>query len=271
VGLPTLGQKSTSVTYTNFAVYEQGQLKTSEALQQLIRRKFLEPETEIRYYYRDGTEIDAMLAEATHHGDIVLEKSEFRFFRDPKMRRDYIKIKNDEEDETRREIAETTPEFVQVTLRLSARKRAELETINKVHLEEQIRGELKRQKCSFDVFLSYSDADRGTSALIHGKISSAGGRIFMAPKEISPGDDFAERIREALVHSLELWLLVSARSVRSEWVISEWGAAWALEKRIVPILYQCDRAALPERLRRIQTVDLRLIDQLVAERFGKSL
>lgn len=150
------------------------------------------------------------------------------------------------------------------------RKRAELDTIKKVHLEDQIREQIKRQKWSFDVFLSYSERDQESANLIHRNVTAAGGRLFMAPKEISPGDDFAETIRNALVHSRELWLLLSPHSIKSAWVISEWGAAWALEKKIVPILFRCDFTALPDRLRSIQSVDLHKIDDLIAKVFTSS-
>jgi TIR domain len=269
-GQPTLGWKPTSSKFTNFRVYEQGQLASPDVLELLIQHLFLEPETEIKYYYQDGTDIDGPLVQAIHNGHILMRKSELRFFRHPEIAHSYIKIEKDDNGEPwQKQATEQTPEFVEVTLQLSARKRAELDTINKVQLEEQIREQLKRQKWSFDVFLSYSERDKESAALIHTKVSASGGRIFMAPKEMSPGDDFAEKIRNALVHSRELWLLVSPRSITSEWVISEWGAAWALEKKIVPILYQCDQTALPERLRRIHSVDLHLIDDLIAKTFPK--
>jgi TIR domain len=267
---PTFGWKPSSVKFFSFRVYEQGQLNTPDDLDLLIRRLFLQPETEIKYYFQDGTDMDALLARAIGSGDILLIKSEFRFFKHPEIPHDYIKIeRGDYEQEWKRDAAEHTLEFVEATLQLSARKRAEMETINKVHLEERVREQIKQQKWSFDVFLSYSDADRDVASLIHGKVLSNGGKLFMAPKEISPGDDFAEQIRNALVHSRELWLLVSPRSIKSEWVISEWGAAWALEKKIIPILYHCDHTALPERLRRIQSVDLHLIDDLITKTFPK--
>lgn len=267
-GLPTFGWKPSSVKMWTFAVYEQGQLSTLDALQSLIERMFLQPETQFHYYYQDGTGMDPLLAQAIRSGDILLTKSEFRFFKHPKIAHDYIKIEEDDYGERWKEqAAEYSPEFVEATLELSGRKRSEMDTIKKVHLEEQVRDQLKRQKWSFDVFLSYSESDKETAALIYGKVLAAGGRLYMAPKEISPGEDFATSIRNALVHSRELWLLVSPNSIKSEWVISEWGAAWALEKKIVPILFRCDYNALPDRLRSIQSVDLHRLDELVANVF----
>ncbi len=269
-GIPTFGWKPTSVKMWTFANYEQGQLSTPEAVHQLIERMFLEPETQIHYYYQDQTAMDAPLAQAIHAGAILLTKSEFRFFKHPEIPHDYIQIAKDEyEHEWQEQAAEFTPEFVQATLELSVRKRAELDTIKKVHLEDEIREQLIRQKWSYDVFLSYSERDEKSATLIRENVTAAGGRLFMAPKEISPGDDFAVTIRNALRHSRELWLLLSPHSIKSEWVTTEWGAAWVLEKRIVPILYRSDVTALPDRLRGIQSIDLHAIDDLVAKTFPR--
>jgi len=47
-GVPTFGWRPTSAKMSTFAPYEQGQLSTHDAVQRLIQRMFLEPETEIR-------------------------------------------------------------------------------------------------------------------------------------------------------------------------------------------------------------------------------
>ena len=87
----------------------------------------------------------------------------------------------------------------------------------------------------------------------------------MAPKVLKPGDDFAEEIRMALLGSLELWVLVSPSSASSEWVITEWGAAWALAKKIVPILHRCAHDSLPMRLQKLQCIDLHRCDELILD------
>jgi hypothetical protein len=229
---------------------------------------FLEPDTEIRYYYQDGTPMDASLVEAIHAGDILIKESAFRYFRHPESPHEYVKIdKGDYKADWQEQAAEFTPEFVRAILELSVRKRAELDTIKKVHLEEQVREQLQKQKWTFDVFFSYSSLDTEPATVVRNKVIAAGGRIFMAREEIRPGDNFEETIRNALVYCEELWLLFSPSSMKSEWVITEWGIAWALKKKIVPILYQCDHSALPGRLRGTHTVDFNPIDELIAKRF----
>ncbi len=95
---------------------------------------------------------------------------------------------------------------------------------------------------------------------------SAGLRLYMARKELQPGDDFAEEIRNALVGAAQLWMPVTPESLKSEWVISEWGAAWALDKRIVPILFRCSLDDLPNRLRRLECVDFHEYQMLIDTR-----
>lgn len=115
----------------------------------------------------------------------------------------------------------------------------------------------------FDVFISYSDKDRQEAGAIYDALHGAGRRAFMASKSLRGGDDFAESIRKALLASRELWLLVTPHSAKSDWVLSEWGAAWVLGRRIVPILLRYAPEQLPERLQKLHTVDFHALDTLV--------
>jgi hypothetical protein len=120
-----------------------------------------------------------------------------------------------------------------------------------------------------DVFLSYSSVDRQEANEIYEAIKNAGGRVFISEKDLNPGEDFAEEVRNAISSSRELWLLVSPNSIKSDWVISEWGAAWVLRKKIVPILHSCRPEDLPDRIRRLQCIDFYKYLDLVRNRFQK--
>jgi tetratricopeptide (TPR) repeat protein len=84
---------------------------------------------------------------------------------------------------------------------------------------------------------------------------------------IKPGDDFAEKIRIALKAFPRLWLLVTPESVESKWVTSEWGAAWVLQKEIVPILLRCSPDQLPEQLKNYQSIDYHNCRELIKDTF----
>jgi hypothetical protein len=121
----------------------------------------------------------------------------------------------------------------------------------------------------YDVFLSYSSKDEEEANKIYEAITSAGGKIFLSSKSLRPGEDFSEKIRIALSESRELWLLVSPNSLKSDWVVSEWGAAWALGKNILPILHRCDLEHLPERISRLQCIDFYKYLDLVDSKFKR--
>lgn len=107
----------------------------------------------------------------------------------------------------------------------------------------------------YHVFLSYSSQDEAAAARLVYEIETAGFKVYFARKDLRAGDAFSDEIRRALHQSQELWLLASPTSLRSEWVLTEWGAAWALSKRTIPILLRCSPTDLPARLAALQCMD----------------
>ncbi|HWS86495.1 MAG TPA: toll/interleukin-1 receptor domain-containing protein [Pyrinomonadaceae bacterium] len=120
----------------------------------------------------------------------------------------------------------------------------------------------------YDVFLSYAALNRVEANVIYNAVNDAGGKVFLAEKTLQPGEDFAEEIRKSLRSSREVWVLVSANSLSSDWVLTELGAAWVLEKKIVPILYRCRPEELPDNLRRRHCVDFHRLPELIDRTFG---
>lgn len=273
-GLPIFPFAPDSVKESRFLVIEAGDLPDDAGVQQLILRMWREPETAYHYYHghNGGPAIDVALMRAKNRGDVLMDERERRYFRHPRFKRDYLRIIAMGEDEKgepkyardwEREVVEKGPEFWRVTLALSQRKRDELGAWRKVQMEEHFREQARHAKYTYDVFLSHASPDNTEAQGIRDKIIAAGHRVFLAPKELRRGDDFAEEIRLALLGSRELWLLVSPHSSKSEWVISEWGAAWALDKRIVPVLHRCAPESLPARLARLQCIDLHRVDEAI--------
>jgi hypothetical protein len=107
----------------------------------------------------------------------------------------------------------------------------------------------------FTVFLSHSSTDSERAERLHSRLREQGFTAYLARHELTGGDVFSDEIRTALRHSRELWVLVTPSSLKSAWVLSEWGAAWALGKRIVPVLHRCGPDDLPDRLRSLQSLD----------------
>ncbi len=121
---------------------------------------------------------------------------------------------------------------------------------------------------SCDIFISYSSQDQARANEIYKSIIEEGGKAFLSSKSLNPGDDFAEEIRNQLNTSRELWLVLSPNSLKSEWVLTEWGAAWASKKKIVPIIYRCRPEELPERLKKIHCIDFHDYPELVRKTFS---
>lgn len=119
----------------------------------------------------------------------------------------------------------------------------------------------------WDVFLSYSEKNADIAASIYQQLNDADVSCFMAGKFLKDkgGVDFSEKIREAILSSREMILLCSPDSIKREWIISEWAAAWVLLKTITPVLYRLGPTDLPLRLRHLQCVDVHNLSGFVRE------
>lgn len=269
--IPVFPFEPHSIKESRFNVVEAGELRTHEDIQELMQFLWSEPETVVYYFMgRDGgAPADALLLAAKHRGDILMDEMERRYYRHPRFDREYVQIipkaENLYDRDWEREAVEIGPEYWRVTLKLSQRERDVLDAWRKVQLEEKFRQQARKEKYNYDVFLSYSTADSIEAGEIRDKIEAEKHTVFMAPKDIRPGDDFAEEIRQALLGARDLWLLVSTSSSSSEWVATEWGAAWVLGKRIVPILHRCAPESLPPRLAKLHCIDLHRCDKLVEQ------
>ncbi|MFH1293962.1 MAG: TIR domain-containing protein [Pseudomonadota bacterium] len=121
------------------------------------------------------------------------------------------------------------------------------------------------KKTRFDVFLSHSDRNTEEAEHIADKARERGISLYSSARDLSSGDTWAEEVRQALLDSREMAVIVSKDSLKSEWVITEWGIAWALQRRITPILHRCDIDQLPDRLKNYEARDLYKIDDYLDE------
>jgi hypothetical protein len=252
-----------------FYVFEAEDLQSEKDLKKLLLMLFLYPESDF-YFYQEENKPHVLLNKAVESGDILINEYESFYYENPQFIRHYEHIpEHGANYDWQRELVAKGPMFIRMVLKLSERKKRALETWEKIQLEEIYRKQLKDLENSRDVFLSYASVDKQEANMIYDSIKAAGGKVFLSEKSLMPGEDFAEIIRDALCAARELWLLVSPSSLRSEWVLTEWGAAWALNKRIIPILHRCSPENLPERLRKLQCVDFYKYLELVESTFHK--
>ena len=94
----------------------------------------------------------------------------------------------------------------------------------------------------------------------------------MAKKDIAGGARWEPGIREALMASKRILLLLTPRSKDRLWVLLEIGAAWALGKDIVPALVQVSPGELEDPIRHYQARVIetsaqrnRLVEELAEE------
>jgi ubiquitin-protein ligase len=114
-----------------------------------------------------------------------------------------------------------------------------------------------------DVFLSYATVDKDEARMVFDSLEEDGASVFLAERSIKAGDFWEDRIKEALKNCRSFWILITPNSLNSEWVNTEWVVAWALGKKIVPILYRCKPEDLPKRLQSYQCIDFHRIGQAV--------
>jgi hypothetical protein len=265
-----------SIVMTRFLPILSEDLENEDSINMLMARMFHEPEVTFYYFQRNDLPLNSFLQTALGRGDILDAKYERLYYVHPNSnsKRDFIKIAGAEVGQFawdwERAVAEKGPEYACRTLKLAERKRREMESLEKIHLEMAYRQKVWEEQHRSHVFLSYASQDHEEAEQLRKAIEAAGGTVFLDKKSLEPGDNFAERIRAALYSCRELWLLVSPSSLNSEWVMTEWGAAWVLQKTIVPILHRCRPQDLPARLSQLQCIDMYKYMELVAKRFPTS-
>jgi hypothetical protein len=108
------------------------------------------------------------------------------------------------------------------------------------------------------VFISYSQADQAIAKDLVSLLAAAGVRAWDAESELTPGDNWAMRIGQALEESDAMIVLLSPDSVKSEWVRRE--IEYALSSpnyrdRLIPVIVRPTRK-IPWILRDLSLVDL---------------
>lgn len=85
------------------------------------------------------------------------------------------------------------------------------------------------------VFISYSTADTTTAEQIRDHLEAQGIACWMAPRDIAPGEDYAEQIINAIEGCTVLLLVLSETSNHSQYVIKEVERAIAKRKVVIPL------------------------------------
>jgi hypothetical protein len=126
----------------------------------------------------------------------------------------------------------------------------------KRHRSGRERGDAERQLPKsgkpIDVFISYSTEDREIAKDLANRLRVLQLSVFMAHDTITTGPTWRSQVGVALRRCTVAVLLLSTRSLQSDWVRYEIGAIWALNKPVAPALVDCEIAQLPDLVREYQ-------------------
>ncbi len=124
------------------------------------------------------------------------------------------------------------------------------------------------------VFISYSSEDSDVASRLHTALEGIEVLGWLDQSDIAAGDAIAAKIKESLQQAGALIVLVSPRSTKSKWVQFEVGAAYAMEKLIIPIIVGPKQSTLnlPEWLMDYMYIDARdRTMQEVAREIGRAI
>ncbi|HND89363.1 MAG TPA: toll/interleukin-1 receptor domain-containing protein [Saprospiraceae bacterium] len=106
------------------------------------------------------------------------------------------------------------------------------------------------------VFLSYSHEDRPLAQFLSQELKSHDLEVW-TDEQINPGEIWDNAILNAL-RSSDIYLpLLSFHFMDSDWNIAEVGAAYGMDKDILPVLLSGDLKVMPFKFREYQFLDAR--------------
>ena len=93
----------------------------------------------------------------------------------------------------------------------------------------------EKSKQVLRIFLSYDAADKMYARKLRKLLSQRPDLRIFTTDTLSAGEDWQSKLRDELSQSDIFVVLLSTSSIDSAWMLQELGAAWALNKPIVPI------------------------------------
>ena len=90
---------------------------------------------------------------------------------------------------------------------------------------------------SGQIFISYSKSDKEFANRLADDLIAAGHKVWI-DRSLQVGEHWEEVIERGLEESEEVVVIFSPNSVKSKWVQHEGSVAYALKKRMYPVLYQ---------------------------------
>lgn len=132
-----------SIVESSFRNFESIDFMTKEAIDELIILLFEEPECSFYYFVEKGKGDDnSLLLKQKEMGSILMNETDFFYYRHPEHKRDFVKIEARDGNfrwDWEKAVVEKGPMFMRIKLRLSQKKRTELEILEKISIEDKLR------------------------------------------------------------------------------------------------------------------------------------
>ncbi len=98
----------------------------------------------------------------------------------------------------------------------------------------------EEKKSNLRVFLSYAASDAAQALRIRSVLLKQPDIKIFTTDTLSAGENWIPKLRRALLESDLFIVLLSPNAVESKWVLYELGAAWGLNKPIIPVVTQLE-------------------------------
>lgn len=135
-------------------------------------------------------------------------------------------------------------------------------------------GKAKRgAKKKYLVFISHSSKDSFVVALleryIKEKCRKSGVETYLDVRDLEGGDNITQEIKTRIQKCNEVVVFVTKYSASSSWVITETGAAWGLDKRIVVIIDKVTPEEMPKIVVPFKAIDVNDFDTYIKQLSGR--
>ena len=120
----------------------------------------------------------------------------------------------------------------------------------------------EKRKSALRIFLSHTAADSAYARRLSRSLLSQRPNLRIFNTEmLSAGEDWQSKLRDELSQCDIFIVLLSPNSVYSPWVLKELGAAWGLEKPIIPVVTDPELLSrVPVSLDKARLVDVKDVD-----------
>lgn len=131
--------------------------------------------------------------------------------------------------------------------------------------------EIQEMERSYLVFISHAGSDTWVARKIARAIEGYGARTFLDEAHIAVGEDFEERILDALDQADELLVYFTPWSLKRPYVWTEIGAAWGKRMPIIGVLHGLtpeelnSQAGIPNLIKRRNMIDINKLEEYLLQ------